>query len=45
MAALASALVMLFVSTNRNHQIKRWHGAILLLTYTAYLTFRLLAVG
>ena len=45
MAALASAMVMLFVYTNRNHQIKRWHGAILLLTYTAYLTFRLIAVG
>ena len=42
MAALASAMVMLFVYTNRNHAIKRWHGAILLLTYAAYLTFRLM---
>ena len=45
MAALASAMVMLFVYTNRKHEIKRWHGAILLLTYAAYLTFRLVAVG
>lgn len=44
MAALGSALVMLFVYTNRRHEIKRWHGAVLLLTYAAYLTFRLVAV-
>ena len=41
MAALGSALVMLFVYTNRKHEIKRWHGAVLLLTYAAYLAFRL----
>lgn len=45
MAALGSALVMLFVYTNRRHEIKRWHGAVLLLAYAAYLTFRLMAVG
>lgn len=44
MAALASALVMLFVSTNKKHQIKRWHGAVLLAVYALYLTYRLMTL-
>ena len=44
MAALASLLVMLFVYTNKKREIKRWHGAILLLTYGGYLTFRILTL-
>lgn len=41
MAALGSAMVMLFVYTTKNHEIKRWHGGVLLLIYAAYLTYRL----
>ena len=44
MAALASLLVMLFVYTNKKHEIKRWHGAILLLVYAAYLTYRIVTL-
>ena len=42
MAALGSVLVMLFVYLTKKHEIKRWHGAILLLTYAAYLTYRII---
>ena len=41
MAALGSILVMLFVYLTKKHEIKRWHGAVLLLTYGAYLTYRI----
>lgn len=44
MAALASLLVILFVYTNKKREIKRWHGAILLLTYAAYLTYRIITL-
>lgn len=44
MAALASILLMLFVYTNKKHEIKRWHGAILLLVYAAYLTYRIVTL-
>ena len=39
---LGSVLVWLFVFTNKRRQVKRWGGAILLLVYAAYLTYRLL---
>jgi len=42
MVTLASLLVMLFVYSNPQHQIKRWHGAILLAVYAIYLTYRLI---
>ncbi len=41
MAALGSAMVMLFVYTTRRHEIKRWHGGVLLLIYAAYLAYRI----
>ena len=41
MAALASSLVMLFVYTNKKREIKRWHGAVLLLVYAVYLAWRI----
>ena len=41
-AALGSMLVWLFVKTNKQRQIKRWGGAVLLLVYAGYLTYRLL---
>ena len=41
-AAAGSILVWLFVMTNHQRQVKRWGGAILLLIYAAYLTYRLL---
>lgn len=44
MAALGSALVWLFVKTNREREIKRWGGAILLLIYGGYLTYRLISI-
>jgi cation:H+ antiporter len=36
-AALGSLLVLIFVSTNRQYEIKRWAGFLLLLIYVAYL--------
>ena len=41
-AAIGSILVWLFVKTNHERQIKRWGGAVLLLIYAGYLTYRLL---
>jgi cation:H+ antiporter len=41
MAALGSIFVMLFVYLSKKHEIKRWHGAILLLSYIGYLTYRI----
>ena len=43
-AAVGSMLVWLFVKTNREREIKRWGGAILLLVYAGYLTYRLINV-
>ena len=43
MAVLGSMLVWLFVKTNHEREIKRWGGAVLLLVYAAYLTYRLLS--
>ncbi len=43
-AALASALVLLFVCTNKRHEIKRLHGAVLILVYAGYLTYRLMTL-
>jgi cation:H+ antiporter len=44
MAALGSVLVMLFVYLTKKHEIKRWHGALLLLTYAAYLAYRIITL-
>lgn len=44
MAAIGSMLVWLFVKTNREREVKRWGGAILLLLYGGYLTYRLIPV-
>ncbi len=41
-AAAGSILVWLFVKTNREREIKRWGGAVLLLVYAVYLTYRLI---
>lgn len=35
--ALASILILIFVHGNKKHQIKRWHGGLLLLIYAIYL--------
>jgi len=40
--AAGSILVWLFVKTNRQRQVKRWGGAVLLLIYAGYLTYRLM---
>lgn len=44
MAAIGSLMVMGFVYTTKKHEIKRWHGAIFLLAYAAYLTFRIIGI-
>ena len=41
-AAASSILVWLFVKTNHERQIKRWAGAVLLLVYAFYLSYRLM---
>ena len=40
-AAIGSILVWMFVKTNHERQVKRWGGALLLLVYAGYLTYRL----
>ena len=44
MVATGSILVWLFVKSNKEREIKRWGGAVLLLVYAGYLTYRLLGV-
>ena len=44
MAAIGSIVVWLAVKTNRKRKIQRWTGALLLLIYGGYLTYRLLNV-
>lgn len=44
MAALGGALVWILVETNKEKQVKRWGGAILLLAYAGYLAYRLSAM-
>lgn len=44
MAALGSIVVWLAVKTNSERAIKRWAGALLLLIYGAYLTYRLMSI-
>ena len=43
-AAVGSMLVWLFVKTNKQREVKRWGGAVLLLVYAGYLTYRLLSL-
>ena len=40
-AAIGSILVWMFVKTNHERQVKRWGGALLLLVYAGYFTYRL----
>jgi len=44
MVVLSSLLVWIFVLCSKNHEIKRWHGALLVLIYAAYLTYRLMCI-
>ena len=44
MAAMGSIVVWLAVKTNRERKIQRWAGALLLILYGGYLTYRLLNV-
>lgn len=44
MAAAGSIIVWLAVKTNRDRKIQRWAGALLLIVYGGYLTYRLLNV-
>lgn len=44
MAALGSIIVWLAIKTNRDRKIQRWAGALLLLVYAGFLTYRLIHV-
>lgn len=44
MAALGSIIVWLAIKTNHERKIQRWAGALLLLVYAGYLTYRLINV-
>jgi cation:H+ antiporter len=44
MAVLGSALVLGFVYLNKGRKIQRWHGALLLLCYAAYLAYRIITL-
>lgn len=44
MAAIGSALVMLFVFSTKKHEIQRWHGGVLLLIYATYLLYRVVGL-
>ena len=44
MAALGSIIVWLAVKTNHERKIQRWVGALLLIVYGGYLTYRLLNI-
>ena len=43
-ASAGSILIWMFVKTNKEHEIKRWGGAVLLLVYAVYLTYRLITL-
>ena len=45
MAALGSIIVWLAVKTNHERKVQRWAGALLLLVYGAYLTYRLMNIN
>ena len=42
MVTLSAGLVWLGATSNKANQLKRWHGAVLLIVYAAYLTYRLM---
>lgn len=44
MAALGSIIVWLALRTNKERVLQRWGGAVLLLVYASYLTYRLLNI-
>lgn len=44
MAALGSIIVWMAVKTNKERAVKRWAGALLLLVYAGYLTYRLMSI-
>ena len=42
MVIVGSLMVMMYVYLTKNHEIKRWHGALMILVYAVYLTYRLM---
>jgi cation:H+ antiporter len=44
MAALGSIIVWLAIKSNKERKIQRWAGALLVIIYVGYLTYRLLQV-
>lgn len=45
LVVVGAALVWLFVVATEKHEIKRWHGAILLAVYAIYLAYRIMTLG
>lgn len=45
MVVISSGLTWLFVVSNKKKEVKRWEGAVLLLIYGVYLTYRILQVS
>jgi cation:H+ antiporter len=45
MAAFSCLLVLIFVTTNKKYEIKRWEGGLLLCIYFAYLTWMIVNVN
>ena len=44
MVALGSIVVWMAVKTNKERKVQRWAGALLLLIYAGYLTYRLMSI-
>jgi len=44
MVAMSSLLVMLFVYSTKKHEIKRWHGCVMVMVYAAYLIYRIVTL-
>lgn len=43
MVIVGSLMVMAYVYTTKNHEIKRWHGALMIVVYAVYLAYRLMS--
>lgn len=44
MAAMGSAFIMIAVYTSKKREINRWHGGVLLISYAAYLAYRIISL-
>jgi len=44
MVTLSALMVIIFVHSNPKHEIKRWHGIVMVAVYAIYLTYRLVTL-